>query len=302
MLFLGFTFFIGCNDSNTQQSIQSGTFVDSPVEGINYSTPTLSGTTSAHGKFRYFTNETVSFSIGGLALGSAVGRATVIPLDIIPDATSVTDQRVTNICRLLQTLDEDGDLNNGIKINAKTTAIVSANAGGINFDQTAADFSADPDIIALMAALNLNNAAGFTSAEAEGRVLQSETDAQAHMLASVSARKSVTTNFGVVKGYAQDDGTWAWKGIPYAKPPVGALRWKAPQDPDPWTDVREATYQCSECTQKAIDKFLRPLSNFKGSEDCLYLDVYRPRTDTSESSRFCMDSWGFQLSELGQNV
>jgi len=280
VIILVFTFFISCSNSDTKPAVKGGTFVDSPVSGLSYRTLTLSGTTNPSGVFMYNPGETVTFAIGGLALGSATGKSTVTPLDIIAGASGVTDPRVTNICRLIQTLDEDGDLNNGIKINSKTAAIVSAHAGGINFNQTAAAFSTDPNTIALMAALNLNNAAGFTSTEAGGRLLRSDTDAQAHLLASISERKAITTKFGVVSGYAQDEGTWAWKGIPYAKPPVGTLRWKAPQDPTPWTGVREATYQCSECTQKSIDHFQRPLNAFKGSEDCLYLDIYRPKTDS----------------------
>src|SRR5262245_61962803 len=43
----------------------------------------------------------------------------------------------------------------------------------------------------------------------------------------------VTTSFGPVRG-AIDGATRAFKGIPYAAPPVGALRWRAPEPPEPW--------------------------------------------------------------------
>jgi para-nitrobenzyl esterase len=272
---LGLVLLIGCSKSTDPST---GIFVDSPVAGLNYSTPTTSGTTNVNGNFGFYGSETVTFSIGALALGSSPGKATVTPSDIVSGATGVTDQRVSNIGRLLQTLDEDGDLNNGIKINAQTAAIVSANASGFNFNQTELAFNADPKVVALLAALNLNNAAGFTSGEAGGRKLRSAADAQAHMLASTSDRKSVTTTFGAVKGYAYDAGTWAWKGIPYAKPPVGALRWKAPLDPDPWTGVREATAPCSECTQQVYNQYWVSSNAFIGSENCLYLDIYAPNT------------------------
>ena len=52
----------------------------------------------------------------------------------------------------------------------------------------------------------------------------------------------VQTGSGPVKGVefaGNYEGITLFKGIPYAKPPVGDLRWKAPQDPEPWTDVRE---------------------------------------------------------------
>ena len=273
LLVLGLAFISGC--SSTDSSI--GIFVDSPVAGLNYSTPTISGgTTNVNGNFAYYGSETVTFSIGNLQLGSSAGKATVTPSDIVSGATGVTDQRVSNIGRLLQTLDEDGDLNNGIKINAQTAAIVSAKASGLNFDQTEAVFSADPKVVALLAALNLNNAAGFTSGEVGGRMLRSAADAQAHMQASVSARKQVTTANGIVSGYAAPNGAWAWKGVPYAKPPVGSLRWKAPEDPGNWNGVREATAFCSKCVQADADKYWRFTGTYSGREDCLYLDIYHP--------------------------
>jgi para-nitrobenzyl esterase len=54
-------------------------------------------------------------------------------------------------------------------------------------------------------------------------------------------------------------------GIPYAAPPVGDLRWKAPAEAPRWHGVRDAIQQGSECMQSS-----------GGSEDCLYLNIYRP--------------------------
>lgn len=62
-------------------------------------------------------------------------------------------------------------------------------------------------------------------------------------------------------------------GIPYAKPPVGDLRWKAPQKPDPWTDVRSATDFGKRCAQLANPTLQNLASN---DEDCLYLNVWTP--------------------------
>ncbi|MBV9604499.1 MAG: carboxylesterase family protein [Solirubrobacterales bacterium] len=61
-----------------------------------------------------------------------------------------------------------------------------------------------------------------------------------------------------------------WLGIPYAAPPVGALRWQPPQSPTPWTNTLQATQFASECAQ-----FFPPFPG-GGSEDCLYLNVWRP--------------------------
>jgi para-nitrobenzyl esterase len=110
-------------------------------------------------------------------------------------------------------------------------------------------------------------------------------DSQSSMLVSLLALNgpppatgpTVTTASGNVRG-AIVDGAKVWKGIPYAKPPMGSLRWKAPVDPDPWTGVRDATTACSECIQQYYDPHWFPFNAFIGSEDCLYLDIYAPNT------------------------
>jgi para-nitrobenzyl esterase len=81
------------------------------------------------------------------------------------------------------------------------------------------------------------------------------------------------TLLGAVRGFEDRSDTWLWKAIPFAKPPVGPLRWKAPQDPDPWTGTREVSEFCSPCTQYFTFGDL-----VVGSEDCLYLNIWRPRS------------------------
>ncbi len=78
---------------------------------------------------------------------------------------------------------------------------------------------------------------------------------------------------GTVRGVA-DDGVRSWLGIPYAAPPVDDLRWRAPEPPDPWTGIRAADEFQSECVQIAGDGIAK-----NSSEDCLYLNVFRPDTE-----------------------
>ena len=60
--------------------------------------------------------------------------------------------------------------------------------------------------------------------------------------------------------------------------PVGNLRWRAPEDPEPWEGVRAATKDPSECAQPRLASPLSVLPEAIGSEDCLYLNVFRPQT------------------------
>ena len=101
-----------------------------------------------------------------------------------------------------------------------------------------------------------------------------------------------TTSYGDVQGInnADTDGTYAWKGIPFAKPPVGELRWRAPQAPERWQGARDATKFGHACLQ--LGRIYGPGANNTydatigttlgqpvGDEDCLTLNVWRPATD-----------------------
>jgi para-nitrobenzyl esterase len=84
----------------------------------------------------------------------------------------------------------------------------------------------------------------------------------------------VKVETGRVKG-AMNNGIVAFKGIPFGKPPIGTLRWKAPQPPPHWKGVREAMEFGPRCMQGNIydDMVFRD----KGpAEDCLYLNVWTP--------------------------
>ncbi len=75
---------------------------------------------------------------------------------------------------------------------------------------------------------------------------------------------------------APKDGVRSFKGIPFAQPPVGDLRWREPQPPKNWTGVRNADQfgpRCMQRTSPGADYWFR--SNGM-SEDCLYLNVWTP--------------------------
>jgi para-nitrobenzyl esterase len=99
--------------------------------------------------------------------------------------------------------------------------------------------------------------------------------AVAGVLASTSAAAQVVqVQSGSLKGVTAGD-VVSFKGIPYAAPPVGPLRWRAPQPVAPWTDVRAADKLGAICMQK-IDAHDNGVGPGPASEDCLTLNVYAP--------------------------
>ena len=96
-----------------------GTFIDSPVSGLEFESTSGSGITDAYGNFTYREGDSVTFHIGNLYLGSAMpGNHRVTPLNLVAGASDASDARVTRILRTLQSLDSDGNLENGIQIDA----------------------------------------------------------------------------------------------------------------------------------------------------------------------------------------
>ncbi|MFI1279613.1 carboxylesterase/lipase family protein [Streptomyces sp. NPDC020858] len=89
-----------------------------------------------------------------------------------------------------------------------------------------------------------------------------------------SPRPVVTVAQGALRGQSQD-GAQEFLGVPYAAPPVGDARLRAPQPPPRWNGVRDAVQQAPACLQFSPFGLSDPQAV---SEDCLYLDVYRPRT------------------------
>jgi para-nitrobenzyl esterase len=256
----------------------SGIFKGSPLTGLGYRTATCRGLTDQQGRFQYREGETLTFSIGGLTLGSARGEAVLSLVDLFPQARDAADPRVVNLCVLFQTLDQDGNLKNGIQITEDISNIVSSFAGRIRFDQSPETFRRDSEVKALMNALNA--AKVFPDTGNFGfRVIRHALAAQAHFLADTepslmksTCHRVVEISCGKVNGYATGHNTHTFLGIPYAKPPVGERRWRPPQPPEPWTGIRDCTQWGDQCGQGDLG----PASYGNMSEDCLNLNVVAP--------------------------
>ncbi|MGE0409009.1 MAG: carboxylesterase/lipase family protein [Amphiplicatus sp.] len=117
-----------------------------------------------------------------------------------------------------------------------------------------------------------------------GKETSSETSSETGGEAAATLSENVTTRNGRLEGYAENSAL-IYKGVPFAKPPVGDLRWRAPEEPEPWPGVRDAKRPASVCTQLKRTPQWVPAGSvsspdgFVGAEDCLYLDIYRPQTD-----------------------
>nr|BAE38379.1 unnamed protein product [Mus musculus] len=122
-----------------------------------------------------------------------------------------------------------------------------------------------------------------------------------HVHGQDSASPIRNTHRGQVRGsfvHVKDtkSGVHAFLGIPFAKPPVGLLRFAPPEDPEPWSGVRDGTSQPAMCLQpdimnledaKEMNLILPPISM---SEDCLYLNIYTP-THAQEGSNLPVMVW-----------
>ncbi len=105
---------------------------------------------------------------------------------------------------------------------------------------------------------------------AKAAIVQTEKTFSPRQIAS-----RVQTASGVIEGTTAPGGIRLFKGVPYAAPPVGALRWQAPQPVQPWSNVRPATQFGPRAMQLPLFSDMNFRSNGV-SEDCLYLNVWTP--------------------------
>ena len=88
---------------------------------------------------------------------------------------------------------------------------------------------------------------------------------------AVSAPALVTTPLGKLRGVSSPEAIRNFRGIPFAQPPVGPLRFQPPQPPKPWPDTRDATRFAAAAMQPDEPSIPQ-------SEDCLYLNIWCPNT------------------------
>jgi para-nitrobenzyl esterase len=99
-----------------------------------------------------------------------------------------------------------------------------------------------------------------------------------------SDTETVRVESGLLSGdVSRDSAVRSFKGVPYAKPPVGSLRWRAPQPPDPWDGVRSAKQFGPRCLQPSrLPTSIQYFGPEAEGEDCLYLNVWTAARSSDE--------------------
>ncbi len=147
---------LSASSAAAQGAVQTGVFYG--VEGLQYRTATLSGTTNAQGEYKFRPGESVTFSVGELPLGSAVGSKELMTiahlvLGVNGDVEKIHFPQATNLARFLQTLDADGNMENGIRITDQARALVGKYEHDIEFGNSEEEFAAQPSVKAIVGAL-----------------------------------------------------------------------------------------------------------------------------------------------------
>ena len=153
----------GCSgsDSAAPAGTETGVLLDSPVINIGYRTETREGVTNSLGEYDYIAGETVTFFIGDLELPSVTATGVVTPLELA-GSDDTSDSTVVNIIRLLQTLDADGDPDNGITI--ADAAITSASQ--VDFSLSVTDFESSSAVTNLVSSSGSVNTSLISENEA----------------------------------------------------------------------------------------------------------------------------------------
>jgi len=158
------------DDVNLGDTIQTGIIIDSFVSNLNYRTETIIGYTNSSGEFSYKNGESITFSIGDIDFPSAQAKSIITPLDLA-NSSDPKHPVVINIARLLQSLDEDGNPENGIRISPLAHASALSMSMSVDFES--------PNF-----ALQVTNL--IANSGSERTVLVDESSALAHLIVSLN--------------------------------------------------------------------------------------------------------------------
>jgi len=151
--------------------VEPGHFIDANVNGLAYLTPTQSGTTGDNGQFWFIPEEPISFSVGSLHLGDALGDRRVSPVDLFP-GSDMEDDRVINVAWLLQSLDADGNPGEGaINITEEVIACLESALDSHPVPDPE-EFFADDSAVGALINATVNACAGALTAVTKEQALE----------------------------------------------------------------------------------------------------------------------------------
>ena len=185
---------VACNSGNTEidgVEIRTDELVGKllgPVSGVAFKTPSFSGVTDESGAFRYLEGETVVFSLGETVLGELSARPELSVFDLSHSEIPIGTRQITrasdrgrgpfheviNRATLLQSLDEDGNSDNGVQISEEIAMLFEGLA--LDFDQHWWAFRLDP---------KLENAFRAEGSPLQGRILESSAYAMEDLYAAL---------------------------------------------------------------------------------------------------------------------
>ncbi len=160
----------GSDDDETPIAQEDGVgfFIDSPVQGLTYSSTSHQGITDAYGRFNYEAGEVITFSFGDIQLPAVTASKAIHISDLF--ANGMDDEQTINLARLMLALDSDADSDNGIQLSAD--AVLTDNTGPLaSLTFTDAGFTA----LATEISTYLQTKGGSTT-------LISEADAREHII------------------------------------------------------------------------------------------------------------------------
>ena len=192
--------FSGCGGSDsTDDNTITGQFIDGVVEGADYTCSSgTNGVTNSNGEFTCNEDDTVTFSVAGIELGSVKAKSKITPYDLKPN----NNEAAINMAQLLQTLDDDGDPSNGIKLDSTTnrfqnlkTADLGIDFTDTNFDTVVEEIMGEALVDAEQARTHMDDTiASFNNAGSETEENDSEADTNTDSDSSTDSSEPTTSD------------------------------------------------------------------------------------------------------------
>ncbi|WP_111642879.1 hypothetical protein [Marinimicrobium alkaliphilum] len=241
----------GSGDSSDSSSSSSspgdpepeiGIFIDSPVINVGYRTETQSGDTNSLGEYEYLPGESVIFFIGDLEFPEAPAASVITPLDLA-NTQDINDPVVVNIIRLLQTLDRDGDPENGIEI----TDVARTSATQVDFSLSTEDFADSSAVMNLIV-----NAGQDSPVES---LISTEAAIQ-HFERTLNSNFSIDLTEKVANGH-----------IVFSSCPDAPLGWNYTFTDESMTLTGADSWQTPECTTGSSETFTLTMTELESEFD-----------------------------------